>query len=769
MEKSINLKSILNKGSLVPNYIVLLFIGAILLIDFLPHSKTIDILYPQFLYLSILNFVMSVYLYFNVKEITIHVISSIKRSYLFWAYFTFIILCGLSVLAAKNTTLVIEKFIELIIAFCLLINLTILLKNKLHLLPKIILIIGIATFFQSALELYYLKQKANQTTIVTALGLMAERAGNINILAASLMIKIPFLLIGITHFLGLKRIFLVITLLFATTTIFLTGARTALLSIILIYILYVIYYFKTYSFNKSSFYSCLTFIIPVIFSIGITNAIFKKSENNDRYTSINNRIKQINTSDASANLRLLFWNNTLQLIEKHPINGVGLGNYKVESIPYEKTQMDDSTISLHSHNDFLEITSETGIINGLLYISIFAFVFFVNAKRILKAEDIETKTIAILVLMLTVVYVMDSLLNFPMFRPTMLIFLCLLLVLTIVNTPEIKNFEYHSGKNKIYLALLLISVVTTYFTFLGYKASNLEYVIQKDNKNSFINSDLTGDELIKELPKFKTTLSTAESFYEYAGIYYMNEKKYDEALKYLSKANKINPHFGRIDFYKMLISNAKENRDSAYIYAKEAFYLRPRNLNFFKMSAQFARSKKDTQEILKEHKLITQYRKIPQAWQIAAEELQKANYDNNKILNFIDLGLKEFSGDSILTKQKNDILVSNYIKEGRALVDKDNSDKELSFYTKALKLDSQNAEVMQNMAFYYYNKANYKQSLSYFLDALKYKKFNSGRTEFFIGNCYLKLNDKENACQYFNLSNSKNFPDAKQQIVQNCK
>ena len=249
----------------------------------------------------------------------------------------------------------------------------------------------------------------------------------------------------------------------------------------------------------------------------------------------------------------------------------------------------------------------------------------------------------------------------------------------------------------------------------------------------------------------------------------MNEKKYNEALKYLSKANKINPHFGRIDFYKMLISNAKENRDSAYIYAKEAFYLRPRNLNFFKMSAQFARAKKDTPEILKEHKLITQYRKIPQAWQIAAEELQKANYDNNKILNFIDLGLKEFPEDSILTKQKNGILIGNYIKEGRSLVDKDNSGKELSFYIKALKLDPQNADIMQNMAFYYYNKANYKQSLSYFLDALKYKNFNSGRTEFFIGNCYLKLNDRENACKYFRISNTKNFPDAKQQIIQNCK
>ncbi|WP_456315436.1 O-antigen ligase family protein [Pseudomonas shirazensis] len=753
----------------IPNFIILIIIAALFLIDFLPHSTSIDILYPQFLYLSVFNFLTAVYLYLNRRRITADTFLIFKKSYLFWSYLAFIILSGLSFVTAKNSSLVIEKLIELMIAFSLFVNLTILLKNRLYLISQIILIVCVAAFLQSSIELYHLKLKANETSILTALTFMAERAGNINILATSLTIKIPFLLIGLTRFSGLKKVFMFITLLCASTTIFLTGSRTAILSIVIIYTFYIIYYLKTYTLNRSSLISCVKIIIPVIMAVIITNLIFKKTEDNGRYSSVNNRIKQINTKDASANLRLVFWDNTIQLAKTSPLFGVGLGNYKVESIPYEKTQMDDSTISLHSHNDFLEITAEAGILNGLLYISIFAFVFFVNAKRILNAEDIETKTIAILVLMLTIVYVMDSLLNFPMFRPTMLIFLCLLLVLTLVNTPEIKSFEYHSSKNKIYLALILISVVTIYFTFLGYKASNLEYVIQKDNQNSFVNSVLTGDELIKELPKYKTTLSTAESFYEYAGIYYMNEKKYDEALKYLSKANKINSHLGRIDFYKMLISNAKENRDSAYIYAKEAFYLRPRNLNFFKMSAQFARAKKDTPEILKEHKLITQYRKIPQAWQIAAEELQKANYDNNKILNFIDLGLKEFRGDSILTKQKNDILVSNYIKEGRSIVDKDNSGKELSFYIKALKLDPQNADIMQNMAFYYYNKANYKQSLSYFLDALKYKNFNSGRTEFFIGNCYLKLNDKENACKYFRISNTKNFPDAKQQIIQNCK
>jgi O-antigen ligase len=752
----------------IPNSIVLLFVTSLLIIDFLPHSTTIDVLYPQFLYLSILNLVTAIYLFFRLKTITRDTVLLYKKSYIFWSYLAFIVLCGLSVVVARNTTLVVEKLIELIIAFCLFTNLTIILKDKLHLLSQIIFVIAIAAFFQSAIELYHLKQKADQTSILTALAFMAERAGNINILAASLTIKIPFLLIGITRFSGAKRMFLFISLILVTTTVFLTGARTTLVSITLIYTFYIIYYLRTYTLVKSSFLTCFTFILPVVLSLFITDMVLKKTKDNGRYTSIKNRIQQINTKEESANLRLIFWDNTIQLAKKNPILGVGLGNYKIESIPYEKTQIDDSTISLHSHNDFLEITAETGIVNGILYISIFAFVCFINIKRLLKSEEIETKTIAILTLMLTIVYVLDSLLNFPMFRPTMLVFLCLLLALTILNTSNKNTSEFYSRKVIIYLGLIFISAITTYFAYLGYKASNLEYLIQKDNANSFSNNVLTGDELINRIPKYKNTLSTAESFYEYAGIYYINEKKYDQALKYLSKADKINPHFGRIFFYKMNIANTKGNSDSAYLYAKEAFYLRPRNLNFYKMSTQFARAKNDTIEIFKEHKVFTKYRKIPQAWGIAAQELQKTNYTTNKILNFIDGGLKEFPKDSTLLKQKKNILVADYIKKGRSLLDK-NPSKALGFYEKALKEDSENADVYQNLAFYYYNLGNYKQSVANFLKALKIKELNSGRTEFFIGNCYLKMDDIQNSCKYFSISKTKNFPDAKKQLELNCK
>lgn len=752
----------------IPDFIVYIFLAFILFIDFLPHATAIDVLYSQFFYISILNLVFAVYFYLK-KESLSDVTLLFKKSYIFWTYLAFVVISGISFIVARNSTLVLEKFIELIIGFCLFINLSILLRHKLHLIYSIILIVAIAAFFQSGIELYYLKQKTSSSSLVEALSLMAERAGNINILAASLTIKIPFLLIGIVHFKGLKKIFVLISLLFVTTVILLTAARASFINIILINIVFIAFYLKKHSFSKTSLVSCFSFIIPAVLAILIANQVFEKSKDNSRYVSLEDRLQTINTKDESVNARLLYWGNTVEMISKDPVLGIGLGNYKIESIPYEKTEVNDSMISLHTHNDFLEITAETGILNGIIYLSIFVFVVFINLKRAFKPGTEETQTIAILALMLSIVYGIDSLLNFPMFRPTMLIFFVLLLVLALINKSATDAISGTETKKIMPLVLIVTSLITIYFAFLGYEASLLEYKIKKDAANSFSTNLLTGDELIDELPKFKNTLSTAESFYEQVAIYYIHEKEYNKAFKYLSKAEKINPYFGRLFYHKMIIANARGNSDSAYIYAKQAYYLRPRNLNFFKMSTQFARSKNDTLELLKENKIFNSYRKLPEAWTITAGELRKTKYDHNKLIKFIDEGLKEFPGDSTLLNQKASTQSEDYLKEAQVFMSKNNQSKTLELYLKALKADPENVDACQNLAYYYYNHGDYKQSLTNFLKALKIKEFPSGRTEFMVGNCYLKMNDIQNSCKYFTISKSKNFPDAKKQLELNCK
>jgi len=760
------------KKQTIPDFIVLLFIVLLLLIDFMPYFKSMEIINPQFLYLSVLNLLIGVYFYFNSDLIAENAVPVLKKSCVPKIYLAFLFICGLSFITAKNTSLVLTKITTLCIVFCLFVNLSILLKEKLNLINKIVFVVCISALIQSWEQLADFIIIPRHASIIQLLANMKGNTGNINILAASLSIKVPFLLIGITHFKNYKKGLLIIALFSVTAVIFLTGARTALVNLSLIFIVYIAYLFKEYGFERSTFTKILVLIIPVLLASLFSNTIFEKSKDTSRYVSLENRIAQINTDDDSSKARLIFWNNIIKMTETSPLLGIGLGNYQIESIPYEKTTANDSNASLHAHNDFLEITAETGIINGLVYLSMFIFVFFINGRRILKSTNHQVKNAACLTLLLLIVYGVDSLFNFPMYRPTMQLFFALLLAMTITNSSHLKdemhNFRADRGI-KLYPVLIVVALITTYSAFIINKASRLEYLIVADDINNNQKGFLTGDEVMNRMTKYPNVLSSSESFYEYAGIYYMREKNYEKAQNCFAHADKINPYFGRINFYKSVISKNQGNTDSAYIYMKQAFYQRPRNIDIYKVAISLAAAKRDTLEIIKEHKLFSKYRKIPEAWNIAAIELQHAGYSRNNLVQLMDEGLKALPKDSSLIKQRNTFLITNYIIEGQHFMDTSNPAKALETYEKALKIDPENIYVMQNIGFYHYSLGHYPQAITYFLKALKYPGLNNGKTEFFISLSYMKSNDKENVCKYLNLAKSKNYPGAQLVFDKYCK
>jgi len=770
---SIRTNSGVNRGiSIIPEYVILIFIALLLFIDYFPNNSGVLIANTQFLYLAVLNLLIGVYFLVNPNKLSYSIIPLLKRSYILIAYLIFILICGISFVVAKNTSLVLTRITELIIIFCLFINLSILLKDKSDLFYKIVFIISISAFFQAGLTLYKFSQLSRYVSVAEALNNMSGNTGNINIFAASLTIKVPFLFLGITHFKSVKKNFLLFTLFFVTTAIFLTGARTSLLNLIVITIVYIFYYLKINSFEKSGFIKSFILIIPIIISLFVSNRSFEKSKNNNRYVSVTNRISQINTTDASAKSRLTYWGNTIKISQTNPLLGIGLGNYRIESIPYEKISENDFTVSLDSHNDFLEIFAETGIINGIIYFSLFVYILFINLKRLLKSNDDSTKTIAILCLMLLIVYGGDAFFNFPMYRPTMQIFFSLLLALTVVNSPGLINQERSEPVKTnfiLILSLIIIAAITSYSAYIIYKASNLEAEILRDDINTNLKGSLSGDEVVSRMTDYPNVFLTSESFYEYAAIYYIREKKYDKALSCFAKASKINPYSGRINFYKYVISKEKNNIDSAYVYIKEAFYLRPRNLFYYKYSTNLAAVKKDTIEILKEAELFSKYRKIPEAWSVPAAELQKTTFNKKSLIRFVDQGLKEIPNDSTLMKFKNDIVVKDYILEGQIFLSQSKFDKSLESFQKALKINPNDIYLQQSIGLNYYLSGRYKEAIPYFLNALKYPGLSNGITEFYTGTCYLKNNDVENACKYFNLSKAKNFPAAEQQLNQTCK
>ena len=189
--------------------ITLFFTIGFLIIDFLPQFRSIEIIGPQYFYLSILNILIGIFIYNNPSIIPQNLISIYKKSYLIKAYLLFLLFCGISLFAARNLSLGIVSITRLIIAFFTLINFSILLYNRLNLIYKIIFFIGISVLIQSFLELYNFVQISKTSSILNALSTLKGNTGNINIFSASLSIKIPFLLIGIFHFTEWKKWLLV--------------------------------------------------------------------------------------------------------------------------------------------------------------------------------------------------------------------------------------------------------------------------------------------------------------------------------------------------------------------------------------------------------------------------------------------------------------------------------------------------------------------------------------------------------------------------------
>src|SRR5690606_25333780 len=82
---------------------------------------------------------------------------------------------------------------------------------------------------------------------------------------------------------------------------------------------------------------------------------------------------------ASAQGRGLTWNSTVLLIQNHALTGVGTGNFAVNYLRYQADFLDGLNNNEHVYfqlagdnryafNDFLQLTAESGIPGGLIFL-----------------------------------------------------------------------------------------------------------------------------------------------------------------------------------------------------------------------------------------------------------------------------------------------------------------------------------------------------------------------------------------------------------------
>ena len=85
------------------------------------------------------------------------------------------------------------------------------------------------------------------------------------------------------------------------------------------------------------------------------------------------RLLHPNYSDITGEQnRLIAWKAGLRMVERHPLIGIGLGEFKPQMDNYADPDVSISTIA---HNTYLEVAAETGLPNFLVFVAMLFFTY----------------------------------------------------------------------------------------------------------------------------------------------------------------------------------------------------------------------------------------------------------------------------------------------------------------------------------------------------------------------------------------------------------
>lgn len=413
---------------------------------YLPELGAIDMNVTQWMYLTVIN--SSVLLYLLIKNKLN--LSLVIGNTSFILYLLFFLGAILSIIKSINYT---ESFLRLNEIFCILSSLFILVNFHVQKNTNYKFILTIFSFALGLEVFGTLNQYRLINSYTTFDFSMANEirgfTGNKNVAAASVAFKIPFLVLLFNELGSKKYINKILILIIGTASfyvIMLYSARAVFLSIFLsITVTLGLIFFKKFFKQKklifdSDIKQILLYLIPFLFAF----LIFSSRYNDTNRIAVDNRVNSIvnNSDDQSIQQRLRFYGHAISSIAENPILGVGIGNWKLYSIKYEAKNMYSYVVPFFAHNDFLEILAEIGIIGSVFFILFFIKMIqynFIIISNWLNSNLAKSSNFIVVVPLL--IYLIDSNLNFPLGRPIMQVQLVMYLVilLYLLNTKNVNE------------------------------------------------------------------------------------------------------------------------------------------------------------------------------------------------------------------------------------------------------------------------------------------------------------------------------------------
>lgn len=391
----------------------------------------------HFLFLAVLNLISFVLV---LRKNTINEFLSVfKEKPHSFSYLLFIVFGLISILSAENKVESIVSITQILIFFSSFVIIVFLSKVK-HI--NFVRAFTVLTLMAVFIESVYINYLFFDSIVIS--GNILDRSNefrgftaNINISSFSLCLKIPmlFYLTFNTKVTTLKLLSLIM-IFSSIITILLLGGRASIIA--LLFILIMIFIICILNTNKLKIINLSLSILIVILSL-FTYQYFNQNNTSsqvvERFSNVLNP-----SADQSVKERLNFYNTAFQSIKNKPLLGIGIGNWKLVSIEYNKDVIEDYKVPYHVHNDFLQVAAEIGLFGGIAYMYFILFPFVMSIKKFLIDKEKYFNKHALVFLIFSV-YIIDSMLNFPMARPVNFIYLLFAMVLFYTPYPNNLNDE----------------------------------------------------------------------------------------------------------------------------------------------------------------------------------------------------------------------------------------------------------------------------------------------------------------------------------------
>jgi O-antigen ligase len=172
-----------------------------------------------------------------------------------------------------------------------------------------------------------------------------------------------------------------VSIVFFTLFVFLLSSKTG----IVIHFITLVFSFVSIFFKGKNYFKIIgVSLFGLLVSIGILFLIPHIKQRFQNVYSVFQAKSIDKTSTESTTVRMLIWNEAMQIIKQHPVIGVSPGN--ANDALYESYQKDGLTGAydkkLNAHNQYLQTTLGLGLVGLLSLLSLFIAPLFSNPNKI---------------------------------------------------------------------------------------------------------------------------------------------------------------------------------------------------------------------------------------------------------------------------------------------------------------------------------------------------------------------------------------------------